>query len=188
MTRRCVAKKVVTRKDGGQQTVCAKYENVEDNTIMAHGRDDDQIGALDLEIVRGLDFSPEALVPPVIGIGVAATTSLLIRKYATNATMVKYSHIIGGAASVLAAIPMRMWKGDAAMQSAAMAGLLYGVANQAIEMVKTNTAWGAGIGSILVPQREAVGALPSYVPDNSSNMPRQLRSAIDVGAYGTATI
>lgn len=186
MARRCVAKKVVTRKDGGHQTVCAKYESVSDPVVMAKSHDDGQIGALDLEIIRGLDLSAEAVIPPVIGVGVAATTSLLIRKYATNPTVVQYSHLIGGVASVLASVPLRMWKGDAAMQSAAMAGLLYGAANQAIEMVKT-TDWGAGVG-ILVPQREYVGALPPYVPDNSSQMPRQVRSAIDASAYGTASV
>lgn len=187
MARRCIAKKVVTRKDGGQQTVCARYENTEDPTVMARSHEDDgQIGALDLEIIRGLDFSPEALIPPVVGVGVAAATSLLIRKYATNVTLVKYSHVLGGVASVIAAVPMKMWKGDQAMQSAAMAGLLYGVVNQVVDFVKTTT-WGAGIG-ILVPQREAVGMLPSYIPDNGANMPRQLRSAIDPGAYGTASV
>lgn len=186
MARRCVEKKVVTRKDGGSQTVCAKYETSADPVVMAMSHDDGQIGALDLEVIRGLDFSAEAVIPPVIGVGVAAATSLMIRKYVTNPTVVKYSHIIGGMASVVASVPIRMWKGDSAMQAAAMAGLLYGAANQVIDMVK-GTAWGAGIG-VLVPQRQYVGALPAYIPDNSSYMPKQMRSAIDTSAYGTATI
>jgi hypothetical protein len=72
------------------------------------------------------------------------------------------------------------------MQSAAMAGLLYGAVNQVVDMVR-GTTWGAGIG-VLVPQRQYVGALPPYIPDNANQMPRQLRSAIDTSAYGTATI
>jgi hypothetical protein len=187
MARRCIEKKIVARQDGGQQTVCARYETTDDALVMARSHDDEEkIGALDLEIIRGLDFSAEAIVPPVLGIGAAAAAALLIRKYVSNPTVVKYAHLLGGVAAIVAAIPIKMWKGDKAMQNAAVAGLLYGVVNQGIEYVKT-TPWGAGMG-MLVTQRMPIGALPAYIPDNTNYLPKSVRSSVDASAYGAATV
>jgi len=188
MARRCVEKKVVSRKDGGTQTVCAKYESTPEE-ILVRSDDDEQVG-VKVDILSGLnlDFSSKKLLPPVVAATVVEGSTLLLRKYVKNPTVKEWAPAISGLIGVASSIPMAWWKGQQAAQSAAMTALLVGGAHQVYELVRDRTQWGAGLG-LVVPQQvrgltmERVGSLPA-LPAGNQALPSNVRSSVDVSAYG----
>ena len=187
MARKCVEKKVVSRKDGGTQTVCSKYETVQDE-ILVRSDDNEQVG-MKVDILSGLnlDFSAKKMLPPVIAATVVEGSTLLMRKYVKNPTVKEWAPAISGLIGVAASVPMAWWKGNAAAQSAAMTALLVGGAHQVYELVRDKTQRGAGLG-LVVPQvrgltMERVGSMPALPPANQA-LPAGVRSTVDVSAYG----
>jgi hypothetical protein len=151
--------------------------------VLARDAENNGFGALDLEILSGLDLSADTLLPPAIGAGVAAASSLLIRRYVTNATAHKWAPLIGGVVGVVASIPLKYWKGDAAMQSGAVAALLYGGITQAVEMYNKTSVSGLTMERLSGLTMERLGAIP-MLPAGDSMVPSSVRSSVDINAYG----
>lgn len=165
-----------------------------DYVLARDAADEGNIGALDLEILSGLDLTADVIIPPVIGVGVAAISDMLIRRYSSSTSfMRKYSPLLGGVLGAVASIPLKYWKGDAAMTSGAVSALLYGGWKFLVPMLEN-------LGetfSILPPARvggltlerlngltlERMGALPQ-ITDGYDRVPASIRSTVDMSAYG----
>lgn len=147
---------------------------------------DGDFGSLDIEVLSGLDLSVDSILPPVIGVGAAALSSMLIRKFVQNETVAVWSDVIGGVVGAAMCFPIKYWKGDNAMSSAMVTSLAYGVVNQAVKMVAPRL----GLG-YLVPQMsqvrglayERMGYLPQ-LPPAAAQIPREVRASADISAFG----
>jgi hypothetical protein len=123
---------------------------------------------------------------PVLGVGAAAISSLLVRKYVRNALVQDWADAIGGVLGAALCLPIKYWKGDEAMSSAMVTALAYGVVTTAVK--KLGPMLGVGY---LVPQVsglafERVGYLPQ-LPTASAQMaaiPREVRASADISAFG----
>lgn len=150
------------------------------------GQEDGDIGALDIQVLSGLDLSTDSIVPPILGVGAAAISSLLIRKFVANAMVQDWADAIGGVVGAALVMPVKYWKGDEAMSAAMVSALAYGLVNTAMKKVAPML----GIG-YLVPQVsglafERVGYLPS-LPSASAQqaaIPRQVRASANISAFG----
>jgi hypothetical protein len=147
---------------------------------------DGDLGSLDIEVLSGLDLSADSMIPPVLGVGAAAISSLLVRKYVSNALVQNWADAIGGVIGAALCLPIKYWKGDEAMSSAMVTALAYGVVTTAVK--KLGPMLGVGY---LVPQVsglafERVGYLPQ-LPAASAQMsaiPREVRASADISAFG----
>ena len=147
---------------------------------------DGDLGALDIQVLSGLDLSVDNVLPPVIGVGAAAISSLLVRKFVTNALVQDWADAIGGVVGAALCMPIKYWKGDDAMSSAMVSALAYGVVTTAVKKLAPML----GIG-YLVPQVsglafERVGYLPR-LPAPAAQMaaiPREVRASADISAFG----
>jgi hypothetical protein len=161
--------------------------------VLARDAENNGFGALDLEILSGLDLSVDVIVPPAIGVGVAALSDMLIRRYSSAEGLRKYAPLLGGLIGAVASIPLKYWKGDAAMTSGAVAALLYGGWKFLTPMIENfgesmNVLPPAKIGGLTLERLngltlERVGNLP-MLPAANSAMPASIRSTVDMSAYG----
>lgn len=153
--------------------------------------DNGNLGALDLEILSGLDLSADALLPPVIGTGVAALGSMLLKRYVKNATVVEWAPLLGGVIGAVASVPLKYWKGDAAMQAGMISALLFGGITQFLPrlegLLPAPKLTGLTLERLNGLTLERVGALPAYAggySEGSNMMPANIRSTVDMSAYG----
>lgn len=186
--RTCVAKKVVSRKDGSTQHVCAKWENNDD--VLARSADDDDagdVGTLKLDVIRGFkgfDLSAKNILPSLLSAIAVEGTILGLRRYVANPTVQKYAPAISILAGVAVSIPMKAWGGQKAMEDGVKTAVIVGGLHQLVDYMK----YSMGIG-LLVPQAvrglvaERVGNLPA-LPAGDSAMPLAARSLFDVSALG----
>lgn len=156
--------------------------------------DNGKIGALDLEVLSGLDLTADAVIPPVIGVGVAAISDMLLRRYSSSTSFVrKYSPLLGGVIGAVASIPLKYWKGDAAMSTGVVSALLYGGWKFLVPMLENlgesfEILPPAKIGGLTLERLngltlERVGALPQ-LSDGYDRVPSSIRSTVDMSAYG----
>jgi hypothetical protein len=196
--KKCLVQKVVSRKDGGTQRVCAKFESTNED-VLARSTDEDEsedVGSLKIDVIRGFkgfDLSAKSILPCLLaGIAVEGST-LLLRKYVANATVNKFAPAISILAGVAVSIPLRAWGGQKAMEDGIKTAVVVGGLHQLVDYLSPRL----GLG-LLVPQSvlrglvaervgglvaERVGSLPS-VPVGDSAMPAPVRSMFDVSAYG----
>lgn len=66
---------------------------------------DGDFGALDIEVLSGLDLSADNVIPPVLGVGAAAISSLLVRRFVPNAIVQDWSDAIGGVVGAALCMP-----------------------------------------------------------------------------------
>lgn len=150
------------------------------------GQEDGDIGALDIQVLSGLDLTADSIIPPILGVGAAAISSLLLRKFVANQMVQDWSDAIGGVLGAALVMPVKYWKGDEAMSSAMVSALAYGVVNTAMKKVAPML----GIG-YLVPQVsglafERMGYLPSLpaAAAQQAAIPRQVRASANISAFG----
>lgn len=153
--------------------------------------DNGNIGALDLEILSGLDLSADALLPPVIGTGAAALGSMLLKRYVKNVTVQTWAPLLGGVLGAIASVPLKYWKGDSAMQAGMISALLFGGITQLLPhlegMLPVPKVTGLTLERLNGLTLERVGALPAYgggYSQGSDMMPANIRSTVDMSAYG----
>jgi CBS-domain-containing membrane protein len=144
---------------------------------------DGDFGALDIEVLSGLDLSVDSILPPVIGVGAAALSSMLIRKFVQNAMVAQWSDVIGGVVGAALCFPIKYWKGDNAMSSAMVTSLAYGVVNQAVKMVAPRLGLGYLVPQVSGLAYERMGYLPQ-LPPAAVQIPREVRASADISAFG----
>jgi CBS-domain-containing membrane protein len=147
---------------------------------------DGDFGALDIQVLSGLDLSADNVIPPILGVGAAAISSLLVRKFVAHELVQNWADAIGGVIGAALCMPIKYWKGDEAMSSAMVSSLAYGVVTTAVK--KLGPMLGIGY---LVPQMsglaiERMGYLPQ-IPTMSAqqaSIPREVRASADISAFG----
>lgn len=147
---------------------------------------DGDIGSLDIQVLSGLDLSVDNVLPPILGVGAAAISSLLVRKFVANQMVQDWADAIGGVVGAALVMPLKYWKGDEAMSSAMVSSLAYGVVTTAMKKIGPMI----GIG-YLVPQvaglaMERMGYLPAPPSFSAQQaaIPRSVRSSANMSAFG----
>lgn len=161
---------------------------MENMVARENGQDelDGDFGALDIQVLSGLDLSADNVIPPILGVGAAAISSLLVRRFVANETIQNWSDAIGGVVGAALCMPIKYWKGDEAMSSAMVTALAYGVAVTIVKKVGPMV----GVG-YLVPQVsglafERMGYMPQLPPmaRQQAAIPREVRASADISAFG----
>lgn len=193
--KKCLEQKVVSRKDGGTQRVCTKFES--NDEVLARSADDDEsgdVGTLKVDVIRGFkgfDLSAKNILPSLLaGIAVEGST-LLLRKYVANSMVQRFAPAISILAGVAVSIPLRAWGGQKAMEDGIKTAVVVGGLHQLVDYLGEKM----GVG-LLVPQMrglvaervrglvaERVRGLPS-VPAGDQQLPSQVRSLFDASALG----
>jgi hypothetical protein len=154
--------------------------------------DNGNIGALDLEILSGLDLTVDSLLPPVIGASAAAVGQLLLRRYVANTTVQKWAPLLGGVLGAVASVPLKYWKGDSAMQAGMISALLVGGISQFLPQLETLMSVPPRMSGYrgLTLERlngltlERVGSLPMLPSGSFESLPASVRNTVDMAAYG----
>lgn len=147
---------------------------------------DGDFGALDIEVLSGLDLSADSVIPPVLGVGAAAISSLLVRRFVPNAMVQDWADAIGGVIGAALCLPIRYWKGDEAMSSAMVSSLAYGIATTVVKKLGPMVGIGYLVPEVRGLSLERVGYLPR-LPSKAAQMaqvPREVRASADISAFG----
>ena len=194
--RKCVEKKVVPRKDGGTQTVCAKYDTGADVIQVEGGKEN--IGVFNVQTISGLAPTVPEIVPPVIGMGAAAAATLLLKKFTNNVTIYQWSEAIGGVLGAIACVPLKWWDaagGDSAAKAGMISAILFGTYTQVTNNIgpwllgfpPTESTQGLGLltaqptGALAMQQ---VGALPAAASNISNKMPESIQKQTQTKVFG----
>ena len=136
------------------------------------------------------NISAMDIVPPLAGGLVTFGGTLLIRKFGKKyGTLVNYAPLLGAMGGALMSLPMHMWRGQAALISCLVTSVVTGAGLFAFEKLSATTWAMSGVHAVSRSRMRGVGAQhllegASGQVMPTSQVPRQVKSAMDVTAFG----
>lgn len=166
----------------------AEYGDV----VMTKSDDGNDLGYFNIsevsDAIRGLgNVSMSDVLPPLVGGTAAIAGTLLIKKFVTNATVVRFAPGIGAGIGVLASIPLVKWYGPQGVISGALSSAVAGGALMVMQELAPKLI-GGNTGLINVQKMGAVvasGAGARTLP--TARVPAGVGSAMNVSSFGGKT-
>lgn len=189
--RNCIEKKVVSRKDGGQQTVCARYEVTPGTEVLVPSSD--KGGDMGLVVPEALgvlgDISPYDFVGPITGLAGYTIGKLIQARWGASlpSFLTSYPFLIPTLTGVALSIPLYWWKGKRMVISGVVTALVLGIGEFAGPKILGAFSGFAGDygylgGDYGLLTAAPVGALPEV--SDAGYAPASVYQQADLSAWG----